>query len=216
MQSDKKLWIWLITVIAAVLAIALIAAAVGGLLSPGMPDVPDAEFEYEKASAAHVDDPGFSLNGADYPALPVLQDFIDRGWVPNGVAEFIGDYSEKDGPTNLVAGGYYLVCGEDQIKALLNMDDCQNGVHPTERRMRSLSLNGEDVTSFCLDGKELAEANREELLASLGEPDATRQLESGVIYTYFEPGNGVSEVSFSFKGTDTPAIQIMVVFGDNR
>lgn len=142
MSYSVKRNLWVVLAVVILLgAAALIAAAAGGLLSPGMPDVPDAEFEYEKASAAQVDDPGISLNGADYPALPVLQDFIDRDWVPNGVAEVIGDYSE---------------------------------------------------------------------------PDATRQLESGVIYTYFEPGNGVSEVSFSFKGTDTPAIQIMVVFGDNR
>ena len=215
MHNDRSLRVWLTAAVATMLVGAVLFAAIGGLLGRGMPTVPDSEFSYQKQPYPQVNNPGFSLNGADYPMLPVLQDFIDRNWVPDGVAEVIGDYSEKDGPTNLTAGGYKLVREESQIKVLLNMDDCKNGVHPTERRVRGLSFRGTAVTSFCIGGQELAAANQAQLVSILGEPDATTQYEQGIIYIYSDPERGIKEFSFSFTGADTPATQIIVAFEEN-
>lgn len=145
-----------------------------------------------------VTEPGFSLNGEEYPLSPVLQDFIDRGWKLGKSTEQIGNYVEGEGPADLVATGYLLSSGEDHVNAYLNVDDCKNGLKPGECKLRSLRLYGENVESFCLDGKELANIGSDQIVDCLGDPDSVDEEEYGKTFHYSLPENNISGISFSF------------------
>lgn len=159
-----------------------------------------------------VTESSFSLNGADYPPVPLLQDFIDRGWKQGKSVEVTGNYTEEDGPTNLIPTGYRLTSGKYEIDAYLDVDDCRSGTKPGACRLRSLSLYGYDVESFCLDGNELAGIDRERILTVLGSPDSADEREYGVIYGYSLPEKRISEISFAFPNSLDTVAQIFVVF----
>lgn len=159
-----------------------------------------------------VTEPSFALNGADYPLSPVLQDFLDRGWKQGKPVEQTGNYVEGEGPMDLVATGYLLSSGENHVNVYLNVDDCRSGQSPGACRLRSLSLYGYDVESFCLDGNELAGIDRERILTVLGSPDSADEKEYGVIYGYSLPEKRISEISFAFPNSLDTVAQIFVVF----
>ena len=159
-----------------------------------------------------VTEPSFLLNGEDYPLSPVLQDFIDRGWKLGKSTEQIGNYVEGEGPADLVATGYLLSSGENHVNAYLNVDDCKNGLKPGECKLRSLSLYGENVDSFCVDDKELAKIDGSRIIELLGNPDKVDEKEHGVIYRYSMPEKSIYEITFTFPYTLDTVAQIFIVF----
>lgn len=191
----KKRGLWVL--LAAVVLLLVIIAAAG---HTGGGEVPP------------VAEPGFSLNGADYPLSPVVQDFIDRGWRLGKSTEQMGNYVEGEGPKDLIATGYLLTSGSNRMNLYLNVDDCKSGLRPGECRVRSLSLYGKNVDSFCLDGQELAQTDSSRIVELLGDPEEADEEEHGVMYRYSMPEKGISEITFTFPHTLDTVAQIFMVF----
>ena len=159
-----------------------------------------------------VTEPSFALNEADYPLSPVLQDFLDRGWKQGKPVEQTGNYVEGEGPMDLVPTGYSLTNGGSRVSAYLDVDSCRGGAEPGACPLRSLSLYGENVESFCLDGKELADVDSARITELLGEPDRVEEKPNGMIYHYSMPEKGISEITFAFPNSLDTVAQIFVVF----
>jgi len=98
------------------------------------------------------------------------------------------------------------------VDAYLDYDDVRGGVQPGECRLRSLSVYGCDVDSFCLDGMELATIDSSDIIELLGEPDKADEEWLGKTYTYYMPEKGISSIQFTFPGTLDTVAQIFVVF----
>lgn len=159
-----------------------------------------------------VENPTFSLNGADYPQSPVMQDFLDRGWKKGKAVGWTGGYPQKNGVTDLVCTGYRMTFGEYHVQVGLVPEDVQSGLKPAQCRLQSLSLYGSDVLSFTLEGKELVGISGSALTEALGEADRVREWNGGYTLSYAMPEQGISGVSFSFPpGADTVG-QILVAF----
>lgn len=159
-----------------------------------------------------VTEASFALNGADYPLSPILQDLLDRGWKQGAPVEQTGNYVEGEGPMDLVPTGYSLTSAGSRVSAYLDVDSCRSGVDPGACPLRSLSLYGENVESFCLDGKELADVDSAHITELLGEPDRVEEDPSGMIYHYSMPEKGISEITFAFPNTLDTVAQIFLVF----
>jgi len=159
-----------------------------------------------------VTEPSFTLNGEAYPLTPVMQDFIDRGWKQGEPAGWGGYYSEEEGPTDIIATGYYLTSGSNRVNALLDETALRDGKQPSACRLRSLSLYGENIDSFCLDGKELAKIDSSQIIELLGNPNEVEEKENGVIYHYSMPEKSISEITFAFPNTLDTVAQIFIVF----
>ena len=168
--------------------------------------------EVSSPSPSPVTQPSFTLNGADYPHAPILQDFTDRGWKLGYSVEQTGHYTQGEGPTNLVSTGYRLTSGENEISVYLDVDARRDGIEPGACKLRSLSLSGSNVESFCLDGNELTEINSSRMIELLGNPYKVDEKEQSVIYHYSRPEKGISEISFAFPNTLDTVGQIFVVF----
>lgn len=159
-----------------------------------------------------VEDPAFSLNGAEYPQSPVMQDLLDRGWKKGKALGWTGGYSQKDGVTDLVCTGYRMTFGEHHVRVQLVTEDVQSGLKPAQCRLQSISLYSSDVLSFTLNGQELAGISGAELTEALGEAKRMREWNDGYTLYYAMPELGISSVDFSFPpGADTVS-QIIVAF----
>lgn len=189
---------WLYVLLAAVILLALVL-------------ILGAAFRPEK-EVPPVTEASFALNGADYPLSPVLQDLLDRGWKQGKPVEQTGNYVEGEGPMDLVPTGYSLTNGGSRVSAYLDVDSCRGGAEPGACPLRSLSLYGEDVESFCLDGKELADVDSARITELLGEPDRVEENPNGMIYHYSMPEKGISEITFAFPNTLDTVAQIFLVF----
>ena len=192
----RRWWFWVLIGLAVLLALSVLAIFLFG----GTAEIPS------------VENPSFTLNGEDYPKSPTLQDFLDRGWKQGKSIEQIGNFSEKDGVSNLTHTGYRLNSGENHVSAYLAEDDIRGDLEPELCRLRSLSFYGANVMSFYLNGSELATINRESILDALGKPDGVDEQALGVHYDYSMPEQGISKITFSFPGTLDAVGQILVVF----
>lgn len=153
----------------------------------------------------------FSLNGKDYAIAPVLQDFIDRGWKRGKTVEEIGIYTEEKGVMSPVPTGYRLTSGSSRVNAYLDVDSCREGLQLGACRVRSLSVYGYNVESFCLNGKELTKTNSEHIVDLLGEPNSIDGNADGEIYHYSFPDDGISEITFTFPNTLDTVAQIFII-----
>lgn len=201
----------LITILATVILLLLIAAGCFLWQNFGpmdLPDLPEPDFTVQAQEYEPVTNPGFSLNGEGYPHAPILQDFINRGWTPDGASSYMGDYSEQGGPSNIVIRGYNMVNGDSEVEAALDMGECRDGLEPSLCHLDSLSLIGDEVDSLCVDDKELSGITTDRLIELFGEPDQI----SGVFYEYSLPEMGISRISLSFPRAGEPVAQIMIIF----
>lgn len=186
------------------------AAAGTSVASAGDNDSAGGETPAEPA-ARPVTEAGFSLNGEDYPVRPILQDLLDRGWYLLEANSYTGTYTEEKGTADLLATGYRLKSGESEIQAYLDENDCKNGLEPGECALKGLSVYGENVDSFCLDGKELSGIDCGGIVDALGEPDRVEEEEHGAFYHYYLPEKGIEDIMFSFPYSGTVG-QIMITF----
>ena len=201
----------LIAILAAAVLLLLIAAGCFLWQNFGpmdLPDLPEPDFTAQAQAYESVADPSFSLNGEGYPHAPILQDFINRGWTPDGASSYMGDYSKEGDPSNIVIRGYNMVNGDSEIEAALDMDECRDGLEPPLCHLDSLSLIGDEVDSLCVDGKELSGITADRLIELFGEPDQI----SGAFYEYSLPEEGISHISLSFPRAEEPVAQIMIIF----
>ena len=192
----KRWWFWVLIGAAVLLLLSLLVVALFG----------------GTAEVTPVENPAFSLNGEDYPQSPTMQDFLDRGWKQGDSVEQTGKFSEEDGVSELIYTGYRLNYGENHISAYLVEDDVRSELKTGQCRLRSLSLYGENVTSFALNGKELANVNRENIVEILGEPDRVKNETLGAFYYYSMQERGISEIQFTFPNTLDTVGQILIVF----
>ncbi|MCC8103868.1 MAG: hypothetical protein LIP11_17020 [Clostridiales bacterium] len=159
-----------------------------------------------------IGDVSFSLNGQDYLIYPVMEDFLENGWELGESAEQIGDWSEEDGPYNVVTSGYYLTSGSSRMAVFLDDEMIRAGEAPETCSLRSLSLyGGSAVESLQIDGHEIAGATQDELLDSLGEPTRLLEERYGTTYYYFFPERGIS-VTVNYSGTSGGQSQISISF----
>ena len=159
-----------------------------------------------------VTEPSFALNGEDYPLAPVLQDFIDRGWKQGRAVEWTGGYTEETGVTNVVPTGYKLISGNHDVNVYLDAAAHRAGVEPSICRVRSLSVYGYDVNSFCIDGKELSDIDSAGITELLGKPANVEKREYGESYYYSMPEKGIDEISFTFLYARDSVSQIFIIF----
>ncbi len=199
MIPTKKRWLYIIVIAAAAVIVFLLATAMGAEPRGGK-DIPP------------VEETGFSLNGEDYPLAPVMQDFIDRGWTQDRAVEWIGRYTEETGVSDLVSAGYRLTRGNDSVTVYLDIDSRRDGVEPERCRLRSLRLSGDNLDSFCIDGKELSGADGEEIAGLLGNPSYVRREKYGEFYYYFMPERGMPEIKFTFPYKQDAVSQIFIIF----
>ncbi|MCD8341031.1 MAG: M56 family metallopeptidase [Clostridiales bacterium] len=158
----------------------------------------------------------FTLNGVTYPQNPVLQDFLDRGWVIDyDVVAQVGD--PPDGVTKpdvLYDVGYRLDNGESHIFVYLVESEVRNGVDAEECRVECISVYGMNVESFCLSGQELSGIHKDELWDALGDPlsaeDGTDTSPFTCTYTFLE--QGIAEARFNFDRADSEVGQMMIYF----
>ena len=193
----KRRWLYALPVAAVLLILAIIILVA---------------FRGRQEGVLPVTERSFTLNGEDYPLTPVLQDFIDRGWAQGEPVGWSGNYTEEEGPTDIIATRYYLTSGSNRVDALLDDTALRDGEQPSACRLRSLSLYGEDVDSFCLDGKELAKTDSSSIIELLGNPGKVEEEEYGVIYHYSMPEKSISEITFAFPNTLDTVAQIFIVF----
>ncbi len=165
-----------------------------------------------KRDVAPVTEPSFALNGEDYPLAPVLQDFIDRGWKQGRAVEWTGGYTEETGVTNVVPTGYKLISGNHDVNVYLDAAAHRAGVEPSICRVRSLSVYGYDVNSFCIDGKELSDIDSAGITELLGKPANVEKREYGESYYYSMPEKGIDEISFTFLYARDSVSQIFIIF----
>ena len=78
--------------------------------------------------------------------------------------------------------------------------------------MRSLRLSGDNLDSFCIDGKELSGADGEEIAGLLGNPSYVRREKYGEFYYYFMPERGMPEIKFTFPYKQDAVSQIFIIF----
>lgn len=194
-MKRRKLYVLLAVAVLLVLAVTLFA----GFRGSGKKDIP------------LVTKVSFSLNGKDYATAPVLQDFIDHGWKRGKTVEEIGIYTEEKGVMSPVPTGYRLTSGSSRVNAYLDVDSCREGLQPGACRVRSLSLYGYNVESFCLGGKELAKTNSMQISDLLGEPNGIDENANGKIYHYSFPDDGISEITFAFPNTLDTVAQIFLI-----
>ncbi|MCD8104601.1 MAG: hypothetical protein LUF35_06285 [Lachnospiraceae bacterium] len=159
-----------------------------------------------------IGDVSFSLNGQEYLIYPALGDFLKNGWALGEGMEKIGDWSEEEGPYNVVTTGYYLTSGGFQVSAYLNEQMARSGENPETCLLRSLSLLGDDaVESLQIDGHEIAGVTREQLVETLGEPYRLLEEDYSTVYyysfaqrgiemmvAYYKSGSGQTQISLSF------------------
>lgn len=160
-----------------------------------------------------VTEVSFTLNGADYPQSPVLQDFLDCGWAKGEWIEQMG--VSPDGvtkPSELQETGYRVKSGAYYVNAYLNKEDCESEMEAEACRVRSLSVYGQNVESFCLDGKELVGVDSERIVDVLGEPKSVEEDAYGKTYHYALPEQGISDISFAFPNSSQEVTEIFVVF----
>lgn len=193
----KRWWFWLL-LIAATAAIIVILISVFFI-----PDTTGLE---------PVTNPAFSLNGVDYPQNATIQDFLDRGWKRGNVVEHQGDYTEKEGVSDLVTTGYRLSCGESEISVFLDKEDRQDGIKPNECTIERLSFYAKNVMSFQLGGVELTTIQKDQVIDLLGEPD---RVTDDCTYNYFSrPEEGIGSLYLSFSPSSDAVLQIIVCFGE--
>jgi len=147
-----------------------------------------------------IGDVSFSLNGQDYLIYPTLGDFLESGWELGEGMEKTGDWSEEEGPYNVVTTGYYLTSGDSQVSAYLNDQMARSGEAPETCLLRSLSLYGDDVVeSLQIDGHEIAGVTQEQLVETLGEPYRLLEEEYGTQYYYSFPKHGLQMTVIYYK-----------------
>ena len=211
-RRRKTGWQRALTIAASLLLILAIGGGVTLAVSPQARATVATWLSEPRRNVLPVTDPSFALNGDDYPLAPTLQDFIDRGWKRGNWIQLTGGFSEEGKPTDVVPTGYKLTSGTNSLNAYLDEDACRQGVQPNECKLRSLRLTGEDVDSFCLDGKELSNVDRSRIVELLGEPDKIEEKELGVIYHYSMPEKGISEITFAFPSGFDTVTQIFIIF----
>ncbi len=154
----------------------------------------------------------FTLNGVTYPQNPVLQDFLDRGWVIDHVTGQQGDC--PDGVTKpivLYDTGYLLVSGENEIHVGLVYTDVKSGLDASECRVANVSFYSTNVESFYLFDMELISIRADELREALGtEPEGSWYPIERL--TYYAPEVSVQEVDFTFLSEDSEVNSIYVTF----
>ncbi|MCD8340527.1 MAG: M56 family metallopeptidase, partial [Clostridiales bacterium] len=158
----------------------------------------------------------FTLNGVTYPQNPVLQDFLDRGWVIDHVTGQQGDM--PDGvtkPTVLYDTGYLLVSGENEIHVGLVYTDVKSGLDAGECRLTCVYFDATDVESFYMFDMELIGIRADELREALGtEPEGRWYPFEGL--TYYAPEVGIQSVDFKFlsEGSETSSIYVSFDMND--
>lgn len=162
--------------------------------------------------AAPVSDPCFQLNGQDYPAHPVVQDFLDRGWKLDEATQYSGDYTPEDGPGNVIPTGYYLTDGEQRITVNLAVEERRDGVEPENCHLVSLSVFGSNVDSVQIEGHELTGTDPEELASWLGEPDSKETESVGTICNYEMDDGKLTQLQVAFPAALDTVGQILIVF----
>lgn len=189
----RRWWFWGLMGAAVLLLLLLLVVSVFGGSSGEVPP---------------VENPAFTLNGVEYPSIPILQDFVDRGWKVRKPYGYTGTYSEEAGVSNLTVSSCTLKSGGNHVTVYLNREDLANGVERNQCRIKSLSLYGSNVMSFTVDNSELSQITRAEIEESWGEPykvDGDRTL------FYMLPDVG-SRISFTFKNATAAVGQIMMQF----
>lgn len=164
---------------------------------------------------APVSDPCFQLNGHDYPAQPIVQDFLDRGWKLGEAAGYTGNYSPEDGPYDVIPSSYYLTDGEQQVKAELSVDELRDRVKPNNCHLTGLSVYGSDVDSFAFDGHELTTTDPEQLAAWFGEPGSQKTESVGTMCNYEINDGKLTQLQIAFPATLDTTGQIFLVFDLN-
>ncbi|MCD8367193.1 MAG: hypothetical protein LUC48_04120 [Clostridiales bacterium] len=218
MFQRKKYSIWILVVLAALLLAAGIAVAVSISYGSASEKGSSASLSGGDATAAGSSaeqEASFTLNGESFPASPVLQDLLDCNWVKGYAIERSG--TSPDGvavPEVLYDTGYHLELGENYIEAYLVEADVHEGLPAEDCRLRSLSLYGEDVDSFCFNGQELAGADADTLLSIMGEPYQMQEQFDGdlITYSYSFPEQGISSIAFQFSGSSEEVQQILVTY----
>ncbi len=162
-----------------------------------------------------IGDLSFSLNGRNYLIYPTLVDFLENGWELGESAEQIGDWSEEEGPYNVVTSGYYLTNGNNQVTACLDDEQVRAGEDPENCSLRSLSLYGSGdnaADSLQINGQEIAGVSQEQLVEALGEPYRLLEEPYGITYYYSFPECGITLITVNYSSTGGVQSQIMISF----
>lgn len=164
---------------------------------------------------APVSDPCFTLNGHDYPAQPVLQDFLDRGWKMDDATQYTGNYTPESGASNVIPTGYRLTDGDQRITVNLVVEERRDGVEPESCHLVSLSAFGSNVDSVQIEGHELTGTDPEELASWLGEPASKKTESVGTICNYEMDDGKLTQLQVAFPAALDTTGQIFLVFDLN-
>ncbi len=173
----------------------------------------------DRSSAAEiptVENPAFSLNGADYSAYPTLQDFELRGWKANNSYSYHGGWDEiTEQPVDLFISGVGLRSGDCSAYVYFNHEDRINELSLSESRIKTLSVYGSTIDgkieSLIVDGVDLSKVTREQLTSLWGEPDRVDGPRS-CFYIRKAREYGFTMFHFSFPSASAPVQQIMFSF----
>ncbi|MCC8100298.1 MAG: M56 family metallopeptidase [Clostridiales bacterium] len=195
----KSTFLTLAAVVLVIAAVLFAAVVVREAQEQDVNQVPEAEAS-------------FTLNGVTYPQNPVLQDFLDRGWVIDHVTGQQGDC--LDGvtkPTVLYDTGYLLVSGENEIHVGVSYTDVKSGLDAGECRLTCVYFDTTDVESFHMFDMELISIRADELREALGTEPAGSWYPLERL-AYYAPEVSVQEVEFTFLSEGSEVNSIYVTF----
>ncbi|MCD7715348.1 MAG: hypothetical protein LUI39_02705 [Lachnospiraceae bacterium] len=159
-----------------------------------------------------IGDVSFSLNGQDYLIYPVMGDFLENGWELGERVEQMGDWSEEEGPYNVVTSGYYLTSRNNQVAVYLDDEQIRAGEASESCFLRSLNLYGDAVESLQINGHEIAGVTREQLVEILGEPRRLLEETYGTTYYYSLLECGITMMTVNYSDTGDAQAQISISF----
>ncbi len=142
---------------------------------------------------------------------PVILDFVERGWKLGKASSWSASYSPEGGAYDRYPVGYYLKSGNCQIKVLLDEMKVKAGLDTDLCKITSISLYGENIDSFMINGVELSDISYEEMEDCLGLPGFIEDLGDGIEYGYYFPEKNIEEIHFYFPYSGESVTQIFMI-----
>ncbi len=143
---------------------------------------------------------------------PVILDFVERGWKLEEASGWSASYSPAGELSDIYPVGYYLSSGNCQIKVVLDEMKVKAGYDTDLCKITSISLYGENIDSFMINGVELSDISYEEMEDRLGLPGFTEDLDDGIEYGYYFPEKNIEEIHFYFPYSEESVTQIFIIF----